>query len=891
MSEKPVSSEIWRLQAFRSKRPVDPKSKVHLRLYFLQAPVFETTDVDENERDIRKLADTNFLKQCDADSLERYQEVMNQVMDNHGYAIKSYSDVIDSEGEKSTLVMVAHLRDDGAGFFVGVPNVYRFHNLFASSKAVETFANGVVVYSFYLRPLTAIIDDGERSHSPVNSFETRVKCMLRDISLHYVLPSHSLTPLLSSSVLSAEEVAYAFCAWKFAFHFLNRGQAAHQQLSELLRHAGDSAASALSELRVAFQTHAFNEGSIQEAIFAQKDLVKHLYADFARRHRPSSLEADEQQSTGSRTTSLGLDQDQAAELAHIKRTCHTDLEQAVFTAFLSFNTHILKTNFYRPSKTALAFRLNPDFLSGTVYTQRPFGIFMVIGAEFRGFHIRFRDVARGGIRLVQSRYPQAYSTNVSNLFDECFNLASTQQRKNKDLPEGGSKGVILLGLHHQTQGVTAFKKYIDALLDLMLPNEMTVQHYSQPELLFLGPDEGTADLMDWASLHAKKRGYPYWKGFTTGKSTNMGGIPHDLYGMTTRSVRAYVTGIQRKLSLEGTACTKVQTGGPDGDLGSNEIKLGNEKTVAIVDGSGVLFDPEGINLQELRRLACHKPRLPVSNFDISLLSAQGYRVLVDDTDVKLPSGQIIESGLQFRNNYHLLPDLHADFFVPCGGRPAAVNESNWKTFCYDQKDNLRFSYIVEGANLFFTQEARLQLEAAGVVVVKDASANKGGVTSSSLEVLAALALTDDEFKQHMCVEETEPQFYTDYVKDVQQHIQDNADMEFERLWMVKENSKKPLCQASDTLSQRIVKLKDDIECSDLFDDAQLRRFVMRQSIPQTLQKVVSVEELERRLPESYLKARFSAFIASRYVYLGEAKGATELGLYQYLNQLRQLANN
>ena len=45
--------------------------------------------------------------------------------------------------------------------------------------------------------------------------------------------------------------------------------------------------------------------------------------------------------------------------------------------------------------------------------------------------------------------------------------------------------------------------------------------------------------------------------------------------MTTHSVRQYVTGIQRKLDLEhiGRRLTKVQTGGPDGDLGSNEILM------------------------------------------------------------------------------------------------------------------------------------------------------------------------------------------------------------------------------------------------------------------------------------------------------------------------------
>ena len=61
-------------------------------------------------------------------------------------------------------------------------------------------------------------------------------------------------------------MAYTFCAWKFAFHFLNRGQGAHQQLSEMLRHAGDDAAAALSELRVAFQTHSFNEVGAGHAV-------------------------------------------------------------------------------------------------------------------------------------------------------------------------------------------------------------------------------------------------------------------------------------------------------------------------------------------------------------------------------------------------------------------------------------------------------------------------------------------------------------------------------------------------------------------------------------------------------------------------------------------------
>lgn len=37
-----------------------------------------------------------------------------------------------------------------------------------------------------------------------------------------------------------------------------------------------------------------------------------------------------------------------------------------------------------------------------------------------------------------------YTRNVSSLFDENYNLAQTQQLKNKDIPEGGSKGKLVV---------------------------------------------------------------------------------------------------------------------------------------------------------------------------------------------------------------------------------------------------------------------------------------------------------------------------------------------------------------------------------------------------------------------------------------------------------------
>jgi glutamate dehydrogenase len=96
----------------------------------------------------------------------------------------------------------------------------------------------------------------------------------------------------------------------------------------------------------------------------------------------------------------------------------------------------LKTNFYQPTKVALSFRLAPTFLPEIEYPQKPFGMFIVIGAfrvvvalfvyllilvagnEFRGFHLRFRDVARGGIRIVMSRNPECVCLFLSVVFHQ-----------------------------------------------------------------------------------------------------------------------------------------------------------------------------------------------------------------------------------------------------------------------------------------------------------------------------------------------------------------------------------------------------------------------------------------------------------------------------------------
>ena len=114
--------------------------------------------------------------------------------------------------------------------------------------------------------------------------------------------------------------------------------------------------------------------------------------------------------------------------------------------------------------------------------------------------------------------------------------------------------------------------------------------------------------------------------------------------------------------------------------------------------------------------------------------------------------------------------------------PKAVNISNVAALV-DSEGKPHFTYVVEGANLFFTQQDRLYLEQCKVVLSKDPSANKGGATSPSLEVLAGLALATDEYLDLMIFKDGKPsEFYKSCVKDIQEKISENAAAESRCLW-------------------------------------------------------------------------------------------------------------
>jgi len=237
------------------------------------------------------------------------------------------------------------------------------------------------------------------------------------------------------------------------------------------------------------------------------------------------------------------------------------------------------------------------------------------------------------------------------------------------------------------------------------------------------------------------------------------------YGVTSEGVNVYLDVALRhvlKIDPKKESFTVKITGGPDGDVAGNELKIlnreygDNAKVVGIADGTGCAEDPNGLDWSELLRLAHNN--LPIDHFDSSKLREGGAVHKVDT-----------EEGVKARNSMH--NRVQADAFVPAGGRPNTINAQNWSSFL-NQDGTPSAPLIVEGANLFVTDEARqLLFDEAGVIIVKDSSANKAGVITSSYEICAAMLLSEEEFYQN------KPQI----VSEVLDKLHDYARMEAELL--------------------------------------------------------------------------------------------------------------
>ena len=163
-------------------------------------------------------------------------------------------------------------------------------------------------------------------------------------------------------------------------------------------------------------------------------------------------------------------------------------------------SHTLRSNVYMEDRYALGFRLDPHIMNEEKQKKDlPYGIIFTHGRRFNAFHVRFRDIARGGLRLVTPSSPEQYALESARQYEECYGLAFAQQLKNKDIPEGGSKAVNLIDCSELSEQAKSFvmrksvKAFANTILDLIVETEETqkiiVDFLGKEEVLYLGPDE------------------------------------------------------------------------------------------------------------------------------------------------------------------------------------------------------------------------------------------------------------------------------------------------------------------------------------------------------------------------------------------------------------------
>jgi glutamate dehydrogenase len=855
-----LKEKTWSVSRYTSMGSAVPYGDARLAVYVMDRETFPNPNVDILEGDLEKVATNGFMSSRTPETLAIYQEMMTEKLAQLSPLLKIGEELPDG----TTPIMIANrlISDQG----VQMLHMDRLlteiigEEMTVRRKYTNKFANGMLFHSYYIE----------------NATREALESVMQRVRLVSVVPRSftvATMDLLTSTTLTPDEYAYSAASANFAYYFLTDK---HDELTRLREELSPDATSFERLQRVTAQLHrqAITQPRLNQCIEDNPKHVKAIYADFNDTFNPA-LNSDK-----SKVPAYNF------ELYHeIEREVPDQLDRAILKAFLQFNASTSKTNFYSGQSSTLAFRLEPSkfFKHLSQYPTSPYGIFMVMSNDFRGFHVRFMPVSRGGVRMIPSANASVAMRNRQTLFNENYGLAFTQNNKNKDIPEFGSKGTILLEPNSQNGKFYSFAKYMSGMMDLLLPRTSgLIDHHDKEEIIFFGPDEGTADVMEWAARYSKERGYEYWKACTTGKPATMGGIPHDKYGMTTRSVHTCTVELLKKLGIAEETVTKLQTGGPDGDLGSNEILMSKDQTIGIVDGSGTVFDPHGLDRTELERLAVE--RLMVEHFDTSKLSADGDFVSVKAENHTLPDGTLVESGTVFRNEFHFNPLGKADLFVPCGGRPESVNGTNVHLLLDDEGEP-RFKYIVEGANLFITEDARKTLADAGVLLLKDASTNKGGVTSSSLEVLAALAMNDAEHEEHMCStgDDHLPEFYKKYVDEVITIVEGNARAEFLALWEANQKTGIHLFKLTDIISTKINEINVACQNSDIvIANEELRRAVLAKALPRVLQDQLGLDTIIERLPEDYIKSVVGYYVASRYVYKYGLEG-NEFKFFDYMS--------
>jgi glutamate dehydrogenase len=198
-----------------------------------------------------------------------------------------------------------------------------------------------------------------------------------------------------------------------------------------------------------------------------------------------------------------------------------------------------------------------------------------------------------------------------------------------------------------------------------------------------------------------------------------------------------------------------------------------------------------------------------------------------------------------------------------------VNEDNWDAFLTNEEGPNRklipsSPLVVEGANLFFKSEARDNLyKEGGVIFVKDSSANKCGVITSSYEIIASMLLKPHEFMN----------IKDELVEDTLAKLRELAYSEGNLLF--DEFCKYPgdlpsfslkISEAINSTTTTLVRKLEEIQPKPGDEVFETIFPLVLHHLPKRLVDEVGVEAIKTRLPYQYMLNAMSSCLASHIVY-------------------------
>ncbi|MCR9270601.1 MAG: Glu/Leu/Phe/Val dehydrogenase [Hyphomonadaceae bacterium] len=309
---------------------------------------------------------------------------------------------------------------------------------------------------------------------------------------------------------------------------------------------------------------------------------------------------------------------------------------------------------------------------------------------YRSVHSEHMEPAKGGIR---------YSIEVNK--DEVEALAALMTFKCAlvETPFGGSKGGLIIDPTawepHELEKITRRFAYELAKRDLINPSQNVP-----------APDMGTGEReMAWMADEYRRMNPTDMnaRACVTGKPLNAGGIA----GRTEATGRGVQYALQEffrhpddvaAAGLSGTLDGKSVVVQGLGNVGYHAAKFLSEedgaKIVGVVERDGAVFDPKGINVEDLK--------------------------------AHLVSGQPLCAfpGVEFTENGALGLEYECDILIP------AACES---VITYGNAHRIKAPLIIEAANGPVTAEANDILLERGCTIIPDLFANAGGVTVSYFE--------------------------------------------------------------------------------------------------------------------------------------------------------------